>query len=94
MQHRPDKLARWLLCPRVNAVLKEDNSANDERLAALNRALAVCDEGLAGNEAKPELERVASRRARLDRRVQAIQAPSFQKPYNQRPPHKTRFVRS
>ena len=75
------------------AALEEESLVPDERIAALSRALAICDEGLAGNTGTPEWANVESRRSRLARRITAVQAPPFEHPYNQRPPHKTRFAR-
>jgi len=73
--------------------LEEDSLARDDRLGALNRALAICDQGLLGNSGAREWKSVESRRARLVRRIAAVQAPPFLHPYNQRLPHKTRFAR-
>jgi hypothetical protein len=75
------------------AELEEESLAHDERIAALARALAICDEGLVGNAGVREWANVESRRTRLTRRIAAVQAPPFEHPYNQRPPHKSRFLR-
>lgn len=74
------------------AALEEDNLGGATRLVSLRGALRVCDIGLKTGTGKPGWERVTSRRARLERRMAAVEKPPFLKPYNQRPAHTKRFA--
>ncbi|NNN08337.1 MAG: 3'-5' exonuclease [Acidimicrobiaceae bacterium] len=75
------------------ATLVEESMTQGERDTALRRALAICDEGLAGNIGERPWHSVEARRERLARRLAVAESSPFKHPYNQRPPHRSRFVR-
>ncbi len=78
----------------IYASLLEDNFDKADRLEALGSAYEVCVEGLEYiDSASSGWDRVEARRGRLARSIEKSEAKPFANPYNQRPPHPTRFVR-
>ena len=78
----------------IYAALEEDNFAGIERVEALRKACAICDEGLAvAGSGWSSWDKVEARRGRLARSIDKVEAKPFANPYNQRPAHPTRFVR-
>lgn len=77
----------------IYAAIEEDNTSGGGLTAAIARAKAVCDEGIASGAMGEDWERVESRRSRLERRLARVSKPPSTNPRNTRAPHEARFVR-
>ena len=77
----------------IYAALEEDNIEGDPLSEAIERAKTVCDVGLESKSDGEAWDRIRSRRARLERRLNRVTKPAPANPRNTRPAHKTRFVR-
>ena len=77
----------------IYAALEEDTGTGDGLVPALERAAAICEEGLASAQDGEDWEHVEGRLGRLERRITRAVKPPPQNPRNTRAPHQTRFVR-
>lgn len=77
----------------IYAAIEEDNPSGGALIAAIERAKAVCDVGIAACADGEDWEGIESRRSRLERRLTRAGTPPPANPRNTRPAHQTRFVR-